>query len=205
MSRPLRGKAAAVLRGTGRMVLDSWREEQQETAMRIPGCFIALFATLLALPASAAEPRTANTFQLGEGEAPPEATLEDAAWLVGSWAGTAVGVKFESVWNAPSTGSMVGLFKLFDDDEIAFYELLLLTVEDGSLSLKVKHFSADFSAWEERDEYVDFRLVAKSEDALHFRGLSFYRRGDDQIDGYIVMRNDDGITEHELKYYRRDQ
>ena len=173
--------------------------------MKILRSTLAAFAVLLALPGGAAEPRTANTFQLADGEEPPEATLEDAGFLVGSWAGTAFGVKFESVWNAPSTGSMVGLFKLFDDDEIAFYELLLLTVEGGTLSLKVKHFSANFSAWEERDEYIDFRLVAKEDNALHFRGLSFYRRSDDEMDGYIVMHNDDGITEHELKYYRRDE
>ena len=173
--------------------------------MRTLRSVVFFLAVLLAIPGGAAEPSTANTFQLADGEEPPEATLEDAAFLVGSWTGTAFGVKFESVWNAPSTGSMVGLFKLFDDDEIGFYELLLLTVEDGTLSLKVKHFSADFSAWEERDEYIDFRLVAKEDDALHFRGLSFYRRGDDNIDGYIVMHNEDGITEHELKYYRRDE
>lgn len=150
----------------------------------------------------AAEPKTEHTYQLEEGEARPDATLEDASWMVGSWSGTAFGQRFESVWNAPSAGSMVGMFKLIGDDGVTFYELLLLSVEDGTLSLKVKHFNADFTAWEEKGDYVNFRLIKKERDALHFGGISFYRRDDDSMDGYIVMRNGDEITEHHLKYER---
>ncbi len=153
--------------------------------------------------ANALEPLTENTFKLSEGEEPPAATIEDAGWLVGSWTGTAFGLRFEEVWNPPSAGTMVGMFKLYGDDGIAFYEIFLMTVEDGVMKLKVKHFNPDFTAWEEKADYIEFRLIAREEDALHFSGISFYRRDDDHIDGYIVMRNDEGIREHELKYYRR--
>lgn len=164
---------------------------------------VALLA--VALQALAAEPRTAHTFSLTEGEERPAATLEDASWLAGSWTGTAFGGRFEAVWNPPSAGSMVGLYKLFDDEGVRFYEILLMTVEDGALSLKVKHFSADFVAWEEKPDYHTFRMVKVEPDALHFGGLSLYRRGDDAIDGYIVMRKDDEITEHHLAYTRRPE
>ncbi len=152
--------------------------------------------------ADAAEPRTEHTFQLAPDEARPAASLDDASWLAGSWVGTAFGRHFEAVWNAPSADSMVGLFKLYDDDGVAFYELLLLVVEDGTLSLKVKHFNADFSAWEEKPDYGRFRLVKKEANALHFHGLSFYKRGDDAIDGYIVMRHGEEVVEHHLRYQR---
>ena len=150
-----------------------------------------------------AEARTEHTYRLTEGESQPAATLADASWLVGSWSGTAFGQQFEEVWNPPSAGSMVGMFKLLDDEEVAFYEILLMTVEDGSLSLKVKHFNADFTAWEEKAEFVDFRLAKIEEDALHFSGISFYRRDDDHIDAYIVMRNGDDVSEHQLVYARQ--
>jgi len=165
-----------------------------------------LAVILLAAPAimgTAAEPKTEHTFQLAKGEERPAATIEDASWLVGSWTGTAFGQSFEEVWNPPSAGTMVGFFKLIGDEGVAFYELLLLSVEEGSLSLKVKHFNADFTAWEEKAGYVNFRLVKKEDDALHFGGISFYRRGDDSIDGYIVMKNGDEVVEHHLKYERR--
>ena len=156
----------------------------------------------LAQATLAAEPRTEHTFQLAEGETPPVATLDDASWLVGSWAGTAFGSQFEQVWSTPSAGSMVGTFKLMNEGQVVFYEILLLTVEDGVLSLKVKHFNPDFTAWEEKEEYVDFRLVDFDEQALHFKGLSFYRRGVDRMDAYIVMRNGEEIREEPLSYQR---
>ena len=152
-----------------------------------------------------AELRTEHTYHLEPDETRPAATLDDASWLVGSWSGTAFGEEFEAVWNAPSAGTMVGLFKLYGDDGVAFYEILLLSVEDGTLGLKVKHFSAEFTAWEDKEDYVNFRLVKKEDDALHFGGLSFHRRGDDSIDGYIVMRNGEETTEHHLEYKRREQ
>ena len=164
---------------------------------------LLVFPAFAAMAAAwSAEPRTEHTFALADGEARPTATLDDAALLVGNWEGTAFGSRFEAVWNPPSADSMVGLFKLFKGDEVAFYELLLLTVEDGSLSLKVKHFSPEFIAWEEKDDFIEFSLVKIADDALHFGGLSFYRRGDDAMDGYIVMKNSEGIREEPLVYTR---
>ncbi len=163
----------------------------------------ALLLPALAMPLGAAEPRTENTFKLSPGEARPAATLADAQWLVGNWTGTAFGKRFEEVWNPPSAGTMVGMFKLYDDSGVAMYEILWLTEEEGTLSLKVKHFNADFSAWEEKTDHVNFRLVALEENALHFGGISFYRRTDDRIDGYIVMREGESVTEYPLVYKRR--
>ena len=153
--------------------------------------------------ATAAEPRTEHTFRLAEGEAAPAATLADAAWLVGSWTGTAFGQEFEEVWSPPSAGSMIGTFKLLDEGEVSFYELLLLSVDEGTLSLKVKHFNPDFSAWEDKTDFINFRLVKFTADELHFGGLSFYRRDSNNIDGYIVMRNGDEMREEKLVYRRR--
>ena len=158
---------------------------------------------LLAAPAQAAEPLTGHTYRLADGETPPAATLDDAEWLVGSWQCEAFGERCEEAWNAPSAGSMVGFFKLFDEEEgVRFYELLLLTVEDGTLVMKVKHFNADFSAWEEKADYVSFPLVAVEPDALHFRALSFYRRGPDAMDAWLVLKRGDESAEHLLRYWR---
>ena len=167
-------------------------------ARAVCGGFVLVFSAGV----TAAEPNTEHTFQLSEGEERPAATLEDAAWLAGSWTGTAFGKSFEEHWNPPSAGSMVGLFKVFDDEGVSFYEIMLLTIEEGSLSLKVKHFSADFTAWEEKSDHVNFRLMKLDDDALHFAGLSFYRRDDHTIDGYIVMKRGEEISEEYLKYQR---
>ena len=163
----------------------------------------AMLLASFAITGTAAEPKTEHTFQLADGEKRPAATIEDADWLAGSWTGTAFGQRFEEVWNPPSAGTMVGFFKLIGDEGVVFYELLLLSVEEGSLSLKVKHFNADFTAWEEKADFIDFRLVKKEDDELHFGGISFYRRDDCSMDGYIVMKDGDEVREHHLKYERR--
>jgi len=170
--------------------------------MIIRSTLSGLLCIFLVQAAPAAEPHTEHTFRLEKNESAPAATLDDARWLAGSWTGSAFGQRFEQVWNPASAGSMVGMFKLMDGDKVSFYEILLITVEDGTLSLKVKHFNPNFTAWEEKEGYVDFRLVHLEEDALHFKGLSFYRRGDDQIDGYIVMSSGAEIREEALRYKR---
>jgi hypothetical protein len=153
---------------------------------------------------------TEHTYRLDDDGQRPAATLDDVAWLVGAWRGEVVdesfsdafGDSFEEFWNPPSAGTMVGMFKLLRDGEVAFYELMILAEEAGSLTLKVRHFGADFSAWEDKDEYADFPLVMADAGALHFRGYSFYRLDDDTAHAYLAMRRGDEIHEEKLIYRR---
>lgn len=144
-----------------------------------------------------------RTFRLDDGSERPAAKISDVAWLAGSWTGTAFGDRFEEVWNPPSAGSMVGMFKLLDGDSVAFYEILLIVEEEGSLSLRVKHFDKSFVAWEDKEEFISFPLVRLEEGAVHFSGLSFYRQTEDEIHGYLSMRYDDGVREEKMVYHRR--
>ena len=163
---------------------------------------VALLAAVLVGTVSAQTAVTEHTVRLDDSESRPAATLEDVSWLVGSWTGEAFGGTFEQHWNPPSLGSMVGFFKLMSDEAVVFYELVLLVEEEGSLSLKVKHFNPDFSAWEEREEYVDFRFVSADGDVIHFSGISFYRMSKNEIHAWIRMRNGDRIGEEKLIYRR---
>ncbi len=147
---------------------------------------------------------TEHTYHLPKGAPLGIGRLSDVDWLVGSWQGKAFGSQFEEVWSPASAGSMVGMWKLYDEEKgVDFYELMLLKEEGDGLVLLVKHFSADFIAWEDKEDFVEFRLIKVEDKAVHFSGLSFYQRGDDQIDGYIVMRHKDGgKTEHLISYQR---
>ena len=159
---------------------------------------------LISVAGKAQDKLTTHTFKLNESAEPAYGTLADVAWLTGSWRGTAFGSQFEEVWNPASAGSMVGMFKLFDEDKgVNFYELMLLKEHDSSLVLLVKHFSADFVAWEDKADFVEFKLVKLEPEAVHFSGLSFYQKGKNKIDGYIVMKHQDGSrTEHPMSYAR---
>jgi len=154
---------------------------------------------LLSFSTGAEIKHTAHTYKLGDKERQPKATIHDADWLVGSWRGKAFGSNFEEVWNPVSANTMVGMFKVYDDEKgVLFYELMLLIEEDESLSLLVKHFSADFTAWEDKKEFVKFKLVKLEEKAIHFSGLSFYQLSPNKIDGYIVFKNNDGSIKEEF-------
>ena len=170
--------------------------------MKILHLATAACILLLAGAANAQSQHTEHTFKLDDPDARPPATLEDVSWLVGSWQGEAFGSTFEEVWNPPSAGSMVGLFKVYKDDVVSFYEILLLVEEEGSLSIKVKHFNADFTAWETKEDYVRFRFIRAAENEIHFSGISFYRISDDEFHGYLVLKNDDKVWEEKLVYRR---
>ena len=164
--------------------------------------FAALTLLFLGQAALAQSQRTEHTFKLDDTENRPAATLDDVSWLVGNWSGEAFGSTLEEGWNPPSAGSMIGFFKLMDGDDVAFYELLLLVEEEGSLSLKVKHFNADFTAWEDKADYVTFRYVKSDDNAIHFSGISFYRIDDDTMHAYLVLRSGEDVREEQLVYRR---
>ncbi len=171
--------------------------------MRASRCTVIAVLLLIATGVSAQSQRTEHTFKLDDPENLPRATLADAAMLIGSWTGTAFGGTIEEVWNPPSAGSMVGLFKLMHDGNVTLYEIMLIAEEEGTISLKVKHFDPDFSAWEEKGDYVNFRFIRAEDDAVHFSGISFYRISDDEMHAYLVMRHGEEIREEKIVYKKR--
>jgi hypothetical protein len=67
---------------------------------------------------------------------------------------------------------MMGMFRRIEDGRVAFYEILALVEEEGSLTMRVKHFTGDFVSWEEKEDFVSFRLVRLAEREANFEGLT---------------------------------
>lgn len=119
----------------------------------------------------------------------PAASVDDLAWLAGRWHGEAFGGTFEETWNPPAGGAMVGMFKLLRDGEIEMYELMRIAPTGESIVLEVKHFSADFVAWEEKDGAVRFPLVEAGDGVARFKGLGFERDDDGTVHVSLDMRS----------------
>jgi len=165
--------------------------------------WVAVIAAVLAAStATAQESQTENTLTLA-GADPAPAVIGDFAWLAGLWAGEAFGQTVQEFWSPPAAGTMVGAFKLYDGDEVSFYELLVLTEVGGSVAMRLKHFQPDLAGWEEKDVSIHFPLVRRTEDTYYFDGLTFARRGGDVIDVYLVVGEPDGSTREEHLVYRR--
>lgn len=176
---------------------------RSHTEAVVAALVIGVVATGLAAPAHAQSARTANTLVLDDRTARPAATIADLAWLAGDWEGEAFGGTFTETWGAPTAGTMVGMYRLMHDGETTLYELELIAEEADSLVLKVKHFDPDFSAWEEKSEFLSFPLVKVTDDAVYFEGFTLRRVDDHTVRGFLVTTARDGsVSEVELTYRR---
>jgi len=125
-------------------------------------------------------------------KAKTEIALEDIAWLAGRWQGEAFGGICEEAWEKPSGPSMVGTFKLIAEDKIKFYEIMTITPDSSGLTLKLKHFNADLTGWEEKDKVVEFPFVEISENMVQFDGLSYQLVSGDSLKITVDMKQADG-------------
>ena len=169
---------------------------------RLPILGVCAVLTALAPAAWGQSRNTEHTLKLDDPGSRPKATIDQVAWLEGSWAGEAFGGTFEEVWSAPSAGTMVGTFKLMHGGKPSMYEFQAIVEEEGSLIVKLKHFNADFSGWEEKKEFVSFPLVKLTEDAAYFGGLTYRRLGTDRLLVHVAIREGDELREAELAYSR---
>ena len=160
---------------------------------------LALAATI---PTAAQTAISENTVTLDDGKTSPAAKIADVAWLAGYWRGPGLGGECEEIWSLPAGDRMQGIFTLSKEGALTFSEAMTLVEEEGSLVLKVKHFTPEFVGWEEKEDYVRFPLVKLGENEAYFRGLTFRRMGADALSIYIVLTSGDKKTEHELKLER---
>ena len=128
-----------------------------------------------------------HTLSLQEGIDSPKASLRDISWIAGHWRGEAFGGITEEIWSPPLGGSMMAVFKHVKDDKVTFYEIIVITEEEGSLILKLKHFHKNLKGWEEKDETVDFPLVKIESDKVYFDDFTFEKISDNEINVYVVI------------------
>jgi hypothetical protein len=131
------------------------------------------------------------------------ATLADISWIAGQWQGKGLGGIAEETWSHPASGSMVGMFRIIRNDKVWFYELMVISEENRSLTLRLKHFHSDMKGWEEKDRTVDFKLVRVDDKGVWFDGLNMLRDGRDGMTAAVMVRDKDGKTSEVKLAYRR--
>jgi hypothetical protein len=165
-----------------------------------------LLATLLALSltAFAQERLTERTLKLNPGKQSPPASVADMAWMAGSWNCEALGGLAEEIWSAPRNGGMMGMFRLIKNGSPVFYELFTLVEDNGSLILRLKHFNPNMTGWEEKDQTIDFPLVAKEPGVIYFDGMTFKRESPDAVTIFLAIhsKKDGGVREEAFRYTR---
>ena len=147
---------------------------------------LALAAPSVQAPAAAATPQTLT---LPDGVNRPAASIQDFAWLAGTWHGTGLGGTVDEVWSAPAGGAMVGHFRLIKGSKPVFYEIMTLVEVAGSVEMRLKHVNPDMTGWEEKNGFVTFRLAKLAGETLFFDGLTLRRTGADALEIVLALRN----------------
>lgn len=159
--------------------------------------------SLAAAAALAQEPLTKNTLKLAEGKKSPAATIAEMEWFAGHWTGEAFGGVSEEIWSPPKDGAMMGMFRLVKGGKPMFYEFMAFVEENGSLMLRLKHFNANLTGWEEKNKTVDFPFVGKINGVIHFSGIAFRPEGKDGVTIYLATSNKEGQFNEEIFSYKR--
>jgi hypothetical protein len=143
---------------------------------------------------------TPNTLRLAEGAPRPAAKVADLAWLAGRWIGEGLGGQAEETWSEPAAGAMVGYFRLVREGKPVFYEIMTLVEAEGSVEMRLKHVNPDMTGWEEKNDFVTFKLVKHEGTTAHFSGLTLRRSGD-ALEIFLALRS--GGTVREEKFTMR--
>ena len=147
---------------------------------------------------------TRNVMTLGDAQS-PEATIDDVSWIQGYWTGAIFGDRFEEIWSPPINGTMMGSFKHLDGENVNFYELMTISEEEGSLMFRLKHFNADMTGWEEKNEVISWPLVKIDKQRAYFDGLTFEKLDDDQIKVYLAVSMKEGEVQEFTAVYQRGE
>jgi hypothetical protein len=100
-------------------------------------------------------------------------------------------------------GVMMGSFRMLKGDEPVFYEFITLSESNGSIVMRVKHFSPELVAWEEKDKTVDFQFIKRDGKRYYFDGLTFEVNSADEVKIYLAMEQKDGSASEGVFEYKR--
>lgn len=162
-------------------------------------------ATIPAYPLLAAGDAPLFT-RVAKAEAPrPKAAIAELAWLVGQWEGPGIeGATSQESWLSPLGGSMAGIFVQGDGKGgVRFTEHMQIAPDGDSLVVRLKHFNADLTGWEEKDKMLSFPLVAREGQTWYFNGLTYRREGPRGLLVAVRMRENDGTSSELVFRFRR--
>lgn len=141
---------------------------------------------LSTLQATAAENPRAMVRLAAPGGVRPPATLADVAWLEGPWIGDMPEGPVENVFLAPRFGQMPSFIRAWNKKGITFYEITMFVEANGSIAIRLKHFTSALAGFEDRESYIEYPLIAKEGDKLFFHRATYVRTGADSYTCFFL-------------------
>lgn len=89
----------------------------------------------------------------------PAESLEQLKWMNGAWMEDGEARRCEEIWSTVDAHTLMGMFRWIADDEVSFYEFMVINRTESGAELHVKHFHPSLVAWEDRQHYQAFVLT----------------------------------------------
>lgn len=137
-----------------------------------------------------------NTLHYNDEKGSPKATLQDIQWFQGIWKGQDGTTFSEENWSAPGGKTMHFSFKMWNENEVIFYEIGHVVEKDKSLELQIKHFDKDLKGWEKQEESENFKLVKIDKNRIYFDKITYEKISDKEMNVYVY----DEESKRELQF-----
>ena len=121
---------------------------------------------------------------LSDGQQTSKPRLRPVAFLSRRWVCEKGAVVQAENWSPASGNSMIGNFRIVQDDKPIFYEFWVVEVDENRPVLKLKHFNPDLASWEDKNAITKMPLISHSENDAVFAeadgsvSLHHHRMGD---------------------------
>lgn len=143
-----------------------------------------------------------DVLELKDGITPQKTDISKLSWLVGNWKGKGLGGDCDELWMPAVDNSMQGIFRFYENSKLQFTEYMNVIQEsDSTLSVKLKHFNADLSPWEEKDKWTTFKLIKTEGKTAYFSGMT-YQRIKNKLVIKLRMHNKEKVWIEEFEFYK---
>lgn len=143
------------------------------------------------------------SLNLQEGQKSEPIDIKEFAWMAGAWEGKGLGGNCVETWSSAVGGAMCGSFLYSQGEKVIFTEHFVLSKQEDSVTLKLKHFDNAMSGWEEKDKYVEFKFVKRDGNRFHFNGLTYVQQADGSMEAYVLIKEKSGkVNEAKFEFKR---
>ncbi len=94
--------------------------------------------------------------------------LAKLRWMQGTWQRTQGKDYIEESWSAPEADCMIGMFRWVKDGKLWMVELMTITIDDGVLVFRLRHFDRKQTPWEDKDGALTYPLKSVSDREVVF-------------------------------------
>ncbi len=111
----------------------------------------------------------------------PADSLEQLDWMSGAWIEDTPLRRCEEIWSTVDAHTLMGMFRWISDDDVSFYEFMVIKMTETGAELHVKHFHPTLVAWEEK-ECSPVSLLTPAASAIIIKAITIAKanKGDSQ-------------------------